>query len=179
MVRHNGDLLISLKKYLDMDSEALVSAATERGGPQGGTLESFRAVILSFGKSAAQAGPALGAGLELTLLDLERRLAIDPSPVAVKETEKQVGIHLQEWGGRTAIHLKARADEVKELLIVLARTAESVGDRDCRYTNEFSQLTTQLRTIVDLDDLTGTPHQVLVVWVMNGSQSEAGWSVRH
>jgi diguanylate cyclase len=146
--------LISLKKYLDMDSEALASAATERGEPQGATLESFRAVIRSVGKSAAQACPALGAGLEHSLLGLERRLAIDSSPVAVKQTQKQVEIHLQEWGGRTAVHFKARADEVKELLIVLACTAESVGDRDCQYTNQFHQLTTQLRTIADLDDLT-------------------------
>jgi hypothetical protein len=41
-----------------------------------------------------------------------------------------------------------------ELLIVLANTAESVGDRDHRYANQFHQLTTQLRTIADLDDLT-------------------------
>ena len=95
----------------------------------------------------------MGAGLEHSLLGLEGRLAIDPSPVAVKQTEKQVEIQLQEWGGRTAVHFKARADEVKELLIVLARTAESVGDRDHRYANQFNQLTTQLRTIADLDDL--------------------------
>ena len=148
-----GERLISLKKYLDMDSQALASAARERDEPQLATLESFRAVIRAFGRSAAQACPALGAGLEHSLSGLEGRLAIDPSPVAVKQTEKQVEIQLQEWGGRTAVHLKARADEVKELLIVLARTAESVGDRDHRYANQFNQLTTQLRTIADFDDL--------------------------
>ena len=149
-----GECLISLKKYLDMDSKALASAATERDEPQAATLESFRAVIRAVGKSAAQACPALGAGLEHSLSGLEGRLTIDPSPGTVKQTEKQVEIQLQEWGERTAVHLKARADEVKELLIVLARTAESVGDRDHRYTNQFNQLTTQLRTIADLDDLT-------------------------
>ena len=39
----------------------------------------FRAVIRAIGKSAAQACPALGAGLEHSLLGLERCLAIDPS----------------------------------------------------------------------------------------------------
>ncbi len=146
--------MISLKKYLDMDSQTLATVTTERHEPQPATLESFRAVIQAIGKSAAQACPALGAGLEDNLIGLERRLAIDSSPAAVKQTERQVAVQLQEWGGRTAAHLKARADEVKELLIVLARTAESVGDRDHRYTNQFNQLTTQLRTIADLDDLT-------------------------
>ena len=145
--------MISLKKYLDMDSPAFASDV-ERDESQSATLESYRAVLRTIGKSAAHASPALGAGLEHNLLGLERRLAIDPSPVAVNQTEKQVEIQLKEWGERTAVHLKARADEVKELLIVLARTAESVGDRDHRYTNQFNQLTTQLRTIADLDDLT-------------------------
>jgi hypothetical protein len=57
-----GERLISLKKYLDMDSKALASAATERDEPQPATLESFRAVIRAIGKSAAQACPAFGAG---------------------------------------------------------------------------------------------------------------------
>jgi diguanylate cyclase (GGDEF)-like protein len=149
-----GEPLISLKKYLDMNSQGLASAATEPDEPQSVTLESYRAVLRTIGKSAAHACPALGAKLEQKLLGLERRLAADPSPVTVKHTGKQIEIQLQEWGGRTAVHLKARADEVKELLIVLARTAESVGDRDHRYTNQFNQLTTQLKTIADLDDLT-------------------------
>ncbi|MGC2185386.1 MAG: hypothetical protein WA637_19115 [Terriglobales bacterium] len=117
--------MISLKKYLDMDSQSLASAATESHEPQSAALESYRAVLRTIGKSAAHACPALGASLEHNLLGLERRLATDPSPVAVKQTETQVEIQLQEWGGGTAVHLKARADEVKELLTVLARTAES------------------------------------------------------
>jgi diguanylate cyclase (GGDEF)-like protein len=149
-----GDPLISLKKYLDMDLQGSASAAMEPDESQSATLESYRAVLRSMGKSAAHACPALGAGLKQNLLGLERRLAADPSPVAVKQTEKQVEIQLQEWGGRTAAHLKARADEVKELLILLARTAESVGDRDHRYTDQFNQLTTQLKTVANLDDLT-------------------------
>jgi diguanylate cyclase (GGDEF)-like protein len=151
---HRGEFLISLKKYLDMDSQTLATVATERNEPQLATLESFRAVIQAIGKGAAQACPALGTGLEDNLLGLERRLAIDPSPAVVKQTEREVAIQLQEWGERTAVHLKARADDVMELLIVLAHTAESVGDRDHRYTNQFDQLTTQLRRIADLDDLT-------------------------
>ena len=97
-----GELLISLKKYLDMDSQSLASAL-EREEPQSATLESYRAVLRTVAKSAAQACPALGAGLEHSLLGLERRLAIDPSPVAVVQTEKHVEIQLKEWGERTAV----------------------------------------------------------------------------
>ena len=36
---------------------------------------------------------------------------------------------------------------------MLAKTAESVGERDQRYAHRFSDLTTQLRTIANLDDI--------------------------
>ena len=72
---------------------------------------SYRAVLRT-GPSTAQACPALGAGLEHNLLGLERRLAIDPFTCRGNpETEKQVD-PAQRMGKRTAVHLKARADEV-------------------------------------------------------------------
>src|SRR5581483_1083129 len=76
------------------------------------------------------------------------------SASALLHTEKQVEVQLQEWGERTAEHLKARANEVRELLIALAETANAVGDRNQGYTAHFKGLTKRLETIADLDDLT-------------------------
>jgi diguanylate cyclase (GGDEF)-like protein len=71
-----------------------------------------------------------------------------------RRTERLVEIQLQEWGDRTAAHLKDKADEVKELLITLANTAESVWSRDEGYTNKFKDLTGRIEQIANLDDLT-------------------------
>jgi diguanylate cyclase (GGDEF)-like protein len=43
---------------------------------------------------------------------------------------------------------------VKDLLIVLAHTAESLGERDQRYSSQLQRFTTRLRTVADLEDLT-------------------------
>ena len=105
------------------------------------------------GKVAAQTCPSIGAGLETDLQGLERRLATDPSTELVKRTQKLVEIQLNEWGVHASGHFKAQADEVKELLIALAKTADPVGSRDEGYSSKFTALSGRLAKIADLQDL--------------------------
>ncbi|MGH9501977.1 MAG: GGDEF domain-containing protein [Terriglobales bacterium] len=71
----------------------------------------------------------------------------------MKGTGRQVEEQLHQWGGRTAEYFKAKTDDVKELLIALARTTESIGNKDRRYTEQLGGFTRELQTIADLDDL--------------------------
>jgi diguanylate cyclase (GGDEF)-like protein len=71
----------------------------------------------------------------------------------VRGTGKQVEEQLQQWSGRTAEYFKAKTNDVKELLIALASTAESMGKQDQRYAKQLGDFTSQLQTIADLDDL--------------------------
>ena len=147
--------MISLKKYLDMNTPGLLESEPDSNEQLlAATLESYRSALRAISKSAVQACPALGSDLERGLANLESCLSNDPTPEVVKQTEEQVEDQLQKWGGQTAEHFKGKADEVKELLIMLARTAESVGERDQRYTKQFGDLTAGLRTIANLEDLT-------------------------
>jgi diguanylate cyclase (GGDEF)-like protein len=144
--------LISLKKFLDMQASGQFSALeTEDLLPT--TMECYRSVLVAVGKSAVQGCPAIGAELERWLQKLESRISVTASPESLKETEQQIESELRAWGGRTAEHFKAKADDAKELLLALARTAESVGDRDQCYTNQFKGLTARLETIANLDDV--------------------------
>jgi diguanylate cyclase (GGDEF)-like protein len=146
--------LISIKKYLDKDS---TSQAVEELEPQElleATSESYKSVLRAIGKSALLACPTTGSELEKVLAELEGKLSVDTAPEAVNRTEELVEEALTRWGALTAEHLKAQADEVKELLIMLARTAESVGERDQRYSGQFGGLTAELKAIANLDDLT-------------------------
>jgi diguanylate cyclase (GGDEF)-like protein len=61
---------------------------------------------------------------------------------------------LRGWGRRTARHYQQKSDEVKALLIVMARTAESVGARDQRCAGQIHEVTARLTAIASLDDLT-------------------------
>jgi len=148
--------LISLKKFLDGDlpvASPAVESELKRESGAGSVTEHYRAALLAIGRSAAQCSGS-GDGLEKSLQGLERRLSVDPSEKSVKWAQEHLEVQLQEWGARTAEHFKAKADEVKELLIALARTAESVGDRTQGQTSQFRELCERLESIADLDDLT-------------------------
>jgi diguanylate cyclase (GGDEF)-like protein len=140
--------LISLKKYLDQKDPP--PALSDPGGE---TLECYRGLLLAIGRCALLGSPVLGSDVERALKGLESRLSVKSSPSAVRHTHKQVELQLQEWGGRTADQFKANADQVRELLIALARTAEALGDRNQNYTSQFREVTKRLENIATLDDL--------------------------
>jgi diguanylate cyclase len=154
--------VISIKKFLDMDSAPAVPLAAEIPPAPAGDSASLSAVLLhaysssllSMARSGAQACPGSGADLQAGLSEISKRLSPGMTPNAVKEAEKQVDDGLRRWGGSTSEYFKAKAGEVKELLMVLARTAESMGQRDQGYARQILQFTDQLQSIADLEDLT-------------------------
>jgi len=148
--------MISLKKYLDMnEAEAAVlpSNVPAESEVLTAVLASYRSALRAMGTSGEQACPPLGADLYQGLVNLEQQLSRTPTPAVMRETEAKAEEHLQQWGAHTAEYFKKKTDDVKELLMVMARTAESVGQRDQRYTSQFSQFTIRLQTIANLEDL--------------------------
>lgn len=144
--------MISLKKYLD--------SANEAGGLQdeqellSAALAAYRSALNEMGTCSLDACPGLGKDLKQNLRKMGVKLASDTSPEAMDATEKAVREKLQDWGGRAARHYQEKAGEVKEILLVLARTAESVGTRDERCAQQIDEVTTRLKSIANLDDLT-------------------------
>lgn len=123
----------------------------------------YGAALTAFGKGAAQDGSPHGTLLDQVLTGLARRITTKPAAGSVKETSKQVLARIEQWGGALAAASKARADEIKELLAALTTTAESVGSRDQTYVAEFHQLTGNLESLADLNDLT----QIKVALIRN------------
>jgi diguanylate cyclase len=145
--------MISLGKFLKSDEPISHSSEAEIDELAAATIECYRAALLAFGKAAVKTCARFGVDLEASLQGLECRLAVDPSTELVKSTENQVEVQLQEWGALTSGYFKVQTDEVKELLIILAKTAESVGSRDEGYSSKFNDLSGRLAKIADLDDL--------------------------
>lgn len=116
-------------------------------------LLAYRAALLDMAKSSVQACSPVSSEMQQSLVGLEATLAGALTPALIAQIQGNVEKELSKWGGRTADYFKAKANEVKELLIVLAKTAESVGERDLRYASRFTELTSQLRTIADLEDI--------------------------
>lgn len=145
--------MISLKKYLDMEIKEPRAPQTDLSALLQASLESYRTTLLSMGEGGARACPALGPDLQQALATLADRLDDEVTPASLGEVGAQASEQLQQWGDRTAEYFRDRTAEIKELLLVLARTVEAVGQRDHTYTDHLNQFTTRLRGICSLEDM--------------------------
>jgi diguanylate cyclase (GGDEF)-like protein len=151
--------MISIRKYLDRPLDASVPETpgprNRRSQPDARSiyLDAYRSVVADMGRCSVDACPATGPALENSLLQ-----AVDGlSPTATADTLTASGLsvrkQLQDWGRGTARYYQQKAGEVKGILLAMANTAESVGDRDKRCAQRFQAVTTQLRRIATLDDI--------------------------
>ena len=147
--------MISLKKYLDSQS------ASSREKPEPGEIGIASAAIAAYcsaltemGSCSIDACPGLGIELKQHLDQLGRGLFSGTPQADIEITSQKVHEQLRAWGRHTARYYKQKSDEVKELLIVMAKTAESVGSRDQRCAGQISEVTARLTAIASLDDLT-------------------------
>jgi diguanylate cyclase (GGDEF)-like protein len=136
--------VISLKKYLDRDDNARQAETVQFGCDLLGVM----------GECGNEACPPLGEDLQSQVHGLQQRLKSDPEPVAVGRISGEAQTALRAWGERASGYYKQKATEVRELMLVVAQAAESVGERDLRYTGEFSSLTERLQAIANLEDIT-------------------------
>ena len=146
--------MISLKKYMDMDSAEL-NRHREASPEELLVLMStaYRGALGSMGNCGVQVCSALGPELQRSLVELAERVSKKLTPPVVTETEARVEEQLQQWGGQVAGYFKERASDVKEILMALAHAAESVAERDQRYTSQFSEFTKRFQAMAKLEDL--------------------------
>ena len=147
--------MISLKKYLDsVPSDPATNHGESCGNLALIALASYSSAIISIGCCCIHACPALGIDLKENLNKLALNLSGVPTCETLADTDKEVQQQLQSWGRNTARHYQQKSDEVKELLITMARTAESVGVRDQRCAGRIHEVTARLTAIASLDNLT-------------------------
>jgi diguanylate cyclase (GGDEF)-like protein len=147
--------MISIKHYL----EETETKSGKQGEPETQTLlpvtvAAYCSSLVEMGNCGQDACPALGGELKLGLGKLEEKLSLKLTSETVKETETGVREHLQSWGRLAALHYRKQTGEVKEILLMMARTAESVGERDQRCAAQITDVTTRLKSIANLEDLT-------------------------
>jgi diguanylate cyclase (GGDEF)-like protein len=136
--------LITLKRYLEVDHSGVLKS----------TLDSYRAAVAATSTFGSQASPCLGPEFVQSLTSLAESLAADPTAEAVAETEQRFETELQQAGERASDYLKQKTTEIKELIVVIASTAEAMGERDHRYSAQFHDFSARLQAIANLDDLT-------------------------
>jgi diguanylate cyclase (GGDEF)-like protein len=136
-------VVISLRKCIEQYGDDCLNAA----------LASYGSALSAMGNSGEQACPPLGAAMRQNLRNLQAALAAEPTPSILEETGQRVETELKRWGCSAADYFKQRAQEVKELMMILARTAEVIGERDQRYLKQFHEFTGRLQSMADLHDL--------------------------
>ena len=147
--------MISLKKYLDSAQSGTGDHGKEDGqGTVQAVVDAYRSALIEMGNCSVDACPGLGPDLKRSLASLVEGLFADMSPELVASTQDRARERMQDWGRRTARHYQQKAAEVKELLLVMARTAESVGDRDLRCAQQMDEVTMRLKSIANLEDVT-------------------------
>ena len=147
--------MISIKRYLDQtltESNELDEPGTKALLPV--TVGAYRSALVEIANCGQDACPALGGELKQGLGKLTEKLCKEISCKTVEETETGVREQLQDWGRRTAMHYRQQTSEVKEILLAMAHTAESVGERDQRCAQQITDVTTRLKGIANLEDLT-------------------------
>jgi diguanylate cyclase (GGDEF)-like protein len=142
--------VISLKKYLDSFESA---PAPPAGGLLSATMESLQGTLRVVGAKAAESCPAHGRELHRRLESIGAALSLEAGPKVVRDAGQQVEAELTVWAERTVDHCRHTADEVKQLLLALASTAESIGATSETCATQFRNLTADLESIVALDDL--------------------------
>jgi diguanylate cyclase (GGDEF)-like protein len=125
------------------------------------TLKSYGDALVAVGEAGAQACPAVGEELKVSLLNLRQRLSAETSAGTITETEQLLEKELQSWSARAARFYEEKTDEVREILTIVAKAAGQVGERDQRYAKKFGHLTERLQATAKLNDLT-TIRQSLV-----------------
>jgi diguanylate cyclase (GGDEF)-like protein len=147
--------MISLKKYLDAASDGFqADLKQDDDSILPAAIAAYGSALLAMASCGTEACPALGSDLKRGLGKVEESLACHMTSEQVVGTETSVREVLQDWSMRAARHNQQKTREVKELLIVMAHTAESVGERDQRCAGQINAVTARLQRIASLDDLT-------------------------
>ncbi len=147
--------MISLKKYLDLQQVGqAVDGEPEEKDLLCMAMDAYGSALLEMGNCSLDACPGLGDDLKRNLRNLKTSLSPGMSCEALEVTSTGVQERLRLWGWDTAKHYQQKACEVKELLLVMASTAESVSARDQRCASQMSAVTEGLKAIASLENLT-------------------------
>ncbi|MBZ5605871.1 MAG: GGDEF domain-containing protein [Acidobacteriia bacterium] len=135
--------MISLRKAIHVDLEESLKSA----------VESYRAALGTVADVGARAYPPAGESLKQELLKLQQHLAGTATPGLFADAERCLDHELKTWGDSASRYYQDSAEEIKSLLLLVAKAAAEVGDRDHRYGERFQELAGRLQGAAKLDNI--------------------------
>lgn len=133
--------MISLRKHLD-----------DYRKQEDPALRAFRASLVAMAQSRQRAIPALGPDLSRNLTEIHESLhevTADKLNAATRTLQEELSV----WADRAFRQCQDNEREMKEIVGAVACAAESVSQRDEKYSARIHELTGKLKTIAELNDL--------------------------
>lgn len=139
--------MISLKKHLDSKSKAARPDLAQTA------LELYRNSVTLMGQSCARVCPPVGFPVKNSLLTLADLLAAGAGPAPPEEIARQIDDGLSKWGDDAHEYFRQKAADFRDIMLTMAKTADTVGEAGQRHGNKFSAITSRLQSFADLQDL--------------------------
>jgi flagellar hook protein FlgE len=140
--------VISLKKYLD-SKEAFLETSSGLPVPDtlSAALSAYGSALAEMGNCSLEVCPGIGGELKQHFMKIRTSLSPQISSAKLSSAGVEVDEHLRSWSRSAARHYLEKAREVKDLLMVMAHTADSVGTRDERCAGQLREVTARLGAI--------------------------------
>ena len=152
--------MISLKKLLEQSSTVAACEVEPVPAQQAGPavdseawMAAWRALTFAVCDSTERAIPPLGPALKQKLSALGRTFLEAPSDQSLVSVNEAMCSELAQWSGEASRFYGQHQSELKEIIAVVARTAEALGQRDDRYSVEIGGFATRLQTVAGESDL--------------------------
>lgn len=150
--REDGCGMISLKRYLDQGIHGFAEQQSEENFDRA-VLKAYRAGLSLIGECGVDACPDLSSELARGVKRILDSLGQSPAIDSVVASELALRDLLRGWGRQVSSHYDQKATDVRDLLLVMSRTAESLGNKDERVARRIEDVTGKLRSIASLDDV--------------------------
>jgi hypothetical protein len=143
--------MISIKKYLDERTMPKLDEIQDE--PFSVVVDTYRSALVAVARATSLNGSPQGVELGSRLIGLHRRVGTKPSVETVRQAEIEFESNLAAWSKRAEAEGCAKDNEIKELILALAKTAETVVMRGQKNTSQFRAVTGQLEKIGSLNDI--------------------------
>lgn len=146
--------MISLRKYIDRPYGVPQPVpSTPAPEPDTSPLTAYCSVLEAVGECSQKAIPALGQELSQRLAAIAAPLKDPATSAEFTDSSARVRGALTWWADRAARYHSDNEKELREIIGVVAGTAESISRRGENWGQEIGTLTGRLRTIADMKDL--------------------------
>jgi diguanylate cyclase (GGDEF)-like protein len=130
--------MISIKRHLEQPAN-LVCAVTS----------AYQSALLAICQAAARTAPNLGPNLSGNITLLEGK----PGTREIAEMDRKVVAELDRWGERASDYFRQKTAEVKEILLLVTRSAQAAGEKDEKYVSQLGAFAGRLSNIANLEDI--------------------------